>query len=73
MKLTQSELDILAAYPAQLIEMRDTLRTFDLQVDPDRNSRGVPNPLQTDFRTMHNSLCSIATTMQKLIDAGASV
>jgi hypothetical protein len=71
MKLTQSELDTLAAYPTQLIEMRDTLRTFDLQIDPDRDNRGISNPLQADFRTMHNSLCSIVTTMQKLIDTGA--
>jgi hypothetical protein len=71
MKLTQSELDILSPYPDQLVAMRDTLRTFDLQIDPDRDSRGVCNVLQADFRTMHNSLCSIVTTMQKLIDTGA--
>ena len=29
MKLTQSKLDILSAYPDQLIAMRHTIRTFD--------------------------------------------
>ena len=70
MKLTQSELDILAAYPDQLIAMRDTLRTFDLQVDPEQNSRGNYNALQVDFRVFHNSLTAMATTMQQYIDAG---
>jgi hypothetical protein len=53
MKLTQSELDILSTYPDQLVAMRDTLRTFDLQIDPERNSRGFSNPLQSEFRLMH--------------------
>ncbi|WP_373539336.1 hypothetical protein [Chamaesiphon sp.] len=33
MKFTQSELDSLAGFPEQLIAMRETLSTFDLQVD----------------------------------------
>jgi hypothetical protein len=71
MKLTQSELDTLSAYPSQLTEMRDTLKTFDLQVNEEHNSRGFQNALQTDFRVMHNALYSVASTIQKLIDAGA--
>jgi hypothetical protein len=70
MKLTQSELDTLSAYQPQLTEMRDTLKTFDLQVDPEQNSRGNYNALQVDFRVFHNSLTAMATTMQKYIDAG---
>ena len=70
MKFTQSELDSLAGFPEQLIAMRETLSTFDLQVDPTFNSNYI-NPLQAVRRDMHNSLCSIATTMQQLIDAGA--
>jgi hypothetical protein len=70
MKLTQSELDTLSAYQPQLTEMRDTLKTFDLQVDLEQNSRGNYNALQVDFRVFHNSLTAMATTMQKYIDAG---
>jgi putative lipoic acid-binding regulatory protein len=71
MKLTRSELDILAAYPDQLIAMRDTLRTFDQRIDPEQSSKGHYNALQVDFRVFHNSLTAMAKTMQKYIDAGA--
>ena len=70
MKFTQSELDSLAGFPEQLIAMRETLSTFDLQVDP-THSLTRANLLQTVRRDMHNGLTAIATTMQQLIDAGA--
>jgi hypothetical protein len=70
MKFTQSELDSLAGFPEQLIAMRETLSTFDLQVDP-THSLTRSNLLQTTRRDMHNGLTAIATTMQQLIDAGA--
>ena len=72
MKLTQSELDLLAPFPAQLIEMRDILKTFDLQIDPDKYSECIQNALQDDFRVLHNQLCSMVSTMQRYIDAGAA-
>jgi hypothetical protein len=70
MKFTQSELDSLAGFPEQLIAMRQTLSTFDLQVSPDQPFNR-PNPLQAARQDMHNKLTSIATTMQQLIDVGA--
>jgi hypothetical protein len=70
MKFTQSELDSLAGFPEQLIAMRETLSTFDLQVDT-THSLTRANLLQTVRRDMHNGLTAIATTMQQLIDAGA--
>ena len=70
MKFTQSELDSLAGFPEQLIAMRETLSTFDLQVDPTQSLTRM-NLLQTVRRDMHNGLTAIATTMQQLIDAGA--
>jgi hypothetical protein len=71
MKLTQSELDILTGFQSQLTEMRDTLRTFDLQVDVGRNRFGEVNELQREFTNIHNSLCTIATTMGKRIAIGS--
>jgi hypothetical protein len=70
MKLTQSELDTLSVYSSQLIEMRDNLRTFDLQPDLVQNSRGNYSPLQDDFRQFHNHLCSMSTAMRRLVEAG---
>ncbi|WP_373538764.1 hypothetical protein [Chamaesiphon sp.] len=70
MKFTQSELDSLAGFPEQLIAMRETISTFDLQVDPTHSLTRI-NLLQTVRRDMHNGLTAIATTMQQLIDAGA--
>ena len=70
MKFTQSELDSLSGFPEQLIAMRETLSTFDLQVDPTQSLTRM-NLLQTVRRDMHNGLTAIATTMQQLIDAGA--
>jgi hypothetical protein len=69
MKFTQSELDSLAGFPEQLIAMRETLSTFDLQVDLPSPHR--ENVLQAVRREMHNGLTAIATAMQQLIDAGA--
>ena len=69
MKFTQSELDSLAGFPEQLIAMRETLSTFDLQVDQTKPL--YINPLQAVRRNMHNQLSAVATAMQQLIDAGA--
>jgi hypothetical protein len=71
MRLNQSELDTLSVYSSQLIEMRDNLRTFDLQPDLVQNSRGNYTPLQDDFRRFHNQLCAMSVAMQKLVEAGA--
>ena len=70
MKFTQSELDSLAGFPEQLIAMRETLGTFDLQVDPTFRSSYI-NPLQAVRRDMHNNLTAVATAMQQLIDVGS--
>lgn len=70
MKLTQPEIDTLSIYAPQLVEIRDVLRTFDLQIDEEYASKGFQNVLQHDFMAMHNTLCSLVNTMQKHIDAG---
>jgi hypothetical protein len=70
MRFTQSELDSLAGFPEQLIAMRETLSTFDLQIDPASRSAHI-NPLQAVRRDMHNQLTAVATAMQQLVDAGA--
>jgi hypothetical protein len=71
MKFTQSELDTLSAFQSQLLEMRGTIGSFDLQIDTERSRKGYINPLQANFTTMHNSLTALANTMQKLVEVGA--
>jgi hypothetical protein len=74
MKLTQSELDTLSAYQSQLVEMRASLRTFDLPASEMVGMMGgqhQSSELQGDFYKMHNQLSSIAATMQRLVEAGA--
>jgi hypothetical protein len=74
MKLQQSELDILSAFQSQLIDMRSTLKTFDLPASEMVGMMGgqrQSSELQGDFTKMHNQLSLVASTMERLVTAGS--
>jgi uncharacterized protein involved in exopolysaccharide biosynthesis len=71
MKLFQSELDTLAVYQTQLIEMQNQLRTFDLQVSEKQAERNILNELQSEFGQLHHKLSSLTSMMEKRIAMGA--
>ena len=69
MKLSQAEVDTLSIHIPQLLEMRDTLKTFDLQIDEEYANKGFQNILQADLMLMHNTICSLVNVMQKHVNA----
>jgi hypothetical protein len=71
MKLTQPELDTLAVYQAQLIEMLNQLRTFDLQVNEKQAEKNILNELQVEIGQLRHKLSSCASMMEKRIAMGA--
>jgi hypothetical protein len=71
MKLTQPELDTLAVYQTQLIEMQNQLRTFDLQISEKQAEKNILNELQGEFGQLRCTLSSCASMMEKRIAMGA--
>jgi hypothetical protein len=71
MKLSQPELDSLTTYQSQLVDMRNQLKTFDLQVNEEQAAKGIYNELQDEFRQLHNGLSLFASLMEKRIAMGA--
>jgi hypothetical protein len=71
MKLTQPELDTLAVYQAQLVEMLKQLRTFDLQVREEQAEKNILNDLQVEMGQLRHHLSSCASMMEKRIAMGA--
>jgi hypothetical protein len=71
MKLTQPELDTLTVYQAQLIEMLNQLRTFDLQVNEKQAEKNILNELQVEIGQLRHKLSSCASMMKERIAMGA--
>jgi hypothetical protein len=71
MKLTQPELDTLAVYQAQLIEMLNQLGTFDLQISEKQAEKNILGELQGEFGQIRGTLASCASMMEKRIAMGA--
>jgi hypothetical protein len=71
MKLNQPDLDTLAVYQTQLIEMLNQLRAFDLQVREEQAEKNILNELQVEIGQLRHKLSSCASVMKERIAMGA--